>query len=206
MKAQNWRPTPESLGHPDVPEDKRVSKESLPSKESSLVDQVLAGDSHAYRPLVERYQRSVYGLIKRLMGKNGGEAEDLTQETFIRAYQFLDSLEKRNRFGPWVYQIARSLCRDRIRRLETEKKVLQQRWNQLRLQSIPSRDGMGSALSQVPPEEQEVLKMRYFDGLSYDEIATRKGLTFSQVDHLMRKARARLARKIKLERKRERTL
>ena len=205
MKAKNWRPKPESLGHPDGPGDKRVSADSLPS-ESSLVDQVLAGDSCAYGPLVERYQRSVYGLIKRLMGKNGGEAEDLTQETFIRAYQFLDSLEKRNRFGPWVYQIARSLCRDRIRRLETEKKVLQHRWNQLRLQSIPSRDGMGSALSQVPPREQEVLKMRYFDGLSYDEIATRKGLTFSQVDHLMRKARARLAQKIKLERKRERTL
>ena len=176
------------------------------AEEAELVSRVLAGDTEAYRPLVESYERPVLGVVRRLLRRGGAEAEDVAQETFIRAFERLGQLSAWDRFGPWLFQIARSLCRDRIRRLEIERKALEQRWELLRLEFVPARKDLDSSLSQLPPNEHEVLKMRYFDGMTYDEIAARRGLTFSQVDHLIRKARARLARRIKVERRCERAL
>ncbi len=170
--------------------------------DANFVTRVVGGDGDAFRPLVERYQRSVFGLVRRLVGP--ADAEDITQDAFVRAFQHLSGLKDRCRFGPWLFQIARSLCRDRLRRRETEKKALQYRMEMLRLESVPSCEGMGSALTRLPPEEFEVLHLRHFEGLTYDEIAGRMGLTFSKVDHLIRKARALLGRWVVRERRRER--
>jgi len=183
-----------------------VLHETPALSDAELVSRVLSGDTEAFGPLVERYERAVQGLLGRLLGSASREAEDLAQETFIRAYQYLDGLEKRHRFGPWLFRIARSLCRDRLRRIEIEKRALQWRRELLRLESVPVRDSLESSLSRLPPQEHDVLKMRYYDGLTYDEIALRKGLTFGKVDHLIRRARARLARTLKTERQRERAL
>ena len=60
---------------------------------------------------------------------------------------------------------------------------------------------VGKALSDLPREENEALTLRYFEGLSYDEIAGRLGLTFSQVDHLIRKARTRLERRLRVRKR-----
>ena len=176
------------------------------AEETELVSRVLAGDTEAYRPLVERYERPVLVVVRRLLRCDGAEADDVVQETFIRAYERLGQLSAWDRFGPWLFQIARSLCRGRIRRLEIERKALERRSELLRLESVPFRQNLDSSLLQLPPNERDVLKMRYFDGMTYDEIAERRNLTFSQVDHLIRKARARLARIVNVERRRERAL
>ena len=84
--------------------------------EAEFVRRVLAGDTDAYRPLVERYERPVLGVVRRLLRRSGAEADDVVQETFIRAFERLEQLSAWDRFGPWLFQIARSLCRDRIRR------------------------------------------------------------------------------------------
>ncbi len=165
----------------------------------------LRGDPEAYRPLVERYQRAVLGLAIRLVGP-GGDGEDLAQEAFVRAYRYLPTLKEHDRFGPWLFQVVRSLFRDRARTKEAEKKALERRREALRWAAVPGGDGVGSALYRLPPDEYQALRMRYFEGMSYEEIAAKTGTTFSQVDHLIRKARARLARTISRERARERSL
>jgi len=154
---------------------------------------------------VERYQRAVLGLSVRLLG-NGGDAEDLAQEAFLRAYTYLGSLKKRDRFGPWLFQVVRSLARDRNRRREVEKKALERRRDLLRWASVPGGEEVGSLLYSLASEEYQALRLRYFEGLSYDEVARQMGKTFSQVDHLIRKARAHLARKLSRERAREQSL
>ncbi|MBI4586389.1 MAG: sigma-70 family RNA polymerase sigma factor [Planctomycetes bacterium] len=185
-----------------------------PGEQSRLIERVLAGDSEAYRPLVEHYQRMVFSLAARMLGKNYTEAEDITQDTFVRAFEYLNSLEDRSRFGPWLFQIVRSLCRDRLRRLETERRALEnfsETWlKRQRFQAAPAEEEVRSILSQLPPDEYQALKMRYYENCTYDEIAARMQLTFSQVDHLIRKARARLEQKISqknlAEKNRERVL
>jgi RNA polymerase sigma-70 factor (ECF subfamily) len=176
------------------------------SRDAGAVLRVLAGDPLAFRDLVELYEPSVHGLCRRLLGGDSAEAEDLTQETFFRAYKYLSRLEDPDRFGPWLYQIARSLCRDRRRRAQVERRALAERADELRRRvGEVLEDGsggeVGKALSDLPTEENEALTLRYFDGLTYDEIAGRLGLTFSQVDHLIRKARARLERRLRVRRR-----
>jgi RNA polymerase sigma-70 factor (ECF subfamily) len=173
-------------------------------QDAECIDRVLAGDADAYRPLVERYQRSVFLLARRLLHNDTTEAEDLTQDALVRAYQYLGSLSDRTRFGPWLFQIARSLCRDRLRRKDIERRAIEHRLEKLRFESVPSGNCLGSSLSQLPPREFQVLHLRYFEGRSYDEIAEIMELTFGRVDHLIRRARGNLAAALHRERQSER--
>lgn len=168
---------------------------------SVQVDRVLAGDTEAFRCLMEAHERAVFGLCRRLLYGNATEADDLTQETFLRAYENLERLEDKSRFAPWLYQIARSLCRDRRRRLEIESRAIVERGEALKRSLLFSgnegdeSENVPSALDDLPQEERMALDLRYFQGLSYDEIGRRLSMSFSQVDHLIRKARARLSRR-----------
>ena len=187
-------------------EEDAVTAGASRSPDRDAVARVLAGDAGAFRDLVELYEPSVYGLCRKLLGGDSAEAEDLTQETFFRAYRYLPRLEDPERFGPWLYQIARSLCRDRRRRAQVERRALAERADELRRRAGEVLDDgacgeVGKALSDLPREENEALTLRYFEGLSYDEIAGRLGLTFSQVDHLIRKARTRLERRLRVRKR-----
>jgi len=187
-------------------EEDAVTAGASRSPDRDAVARVLAGDAGAFRDLVELYEPSVHGLCRKLLGGDSAEAEDLTQETFFRAYRYLPRLEDPERFGPWLYQIARSLCRDRRRRAQVERRALAERADELRRRAGEVLDDgacgeVGKALSDLPREENEALTLRYFEGLSYDEIAGRLGLTFSQVDHLIRKARTRLERRLRVRKR-----
>ena len=187
-------------------EEDAVTAGASRSPDRDAVARVLAGDAGAFRDLVELYEPSVHGLCRKLLGGDSAEAEDLTQETFFRAYRYLPRLEDPERFGPWLYQIARSLCRDRRRRAQVERRALAERADELRRRAGEVLDDgacgeVGKALSDLPHEENEALTLRYFEGLSYDEIAGRLGLTFSQVDHLIRKARTRLERRLRVRKR-----
>ncbi len=192
------------LSHPPSSSYRGGQAEEVPA-DAELVSRVLRGEAEAYRPLVERYQRAVFGLAVRLLG-NGGDADDLAQEAFLRAYRYLGSLKRPERFGPWLFQVVRSLARDRNRRREVEKKALERRRELLRWEAVPNGGEIGSALYRLTPAEYLALRLRYFEGMSYEEIARQMGKTFSQVDHLIRKARAHLARNLSRERARERSL
>ncbi len=172
--------------------------------DAALVARVRGGDAEAYQPLVERYQRAVLGLAARLAGR-GGDPEDLAQEAFVRAFEYLGSLKEPDRFGPWLFQVVRSLHRDRSKRRDSERRALENRQLLLRWANVPGGEGLGSALYRLPPAEYQVLRLRYFDGLNYDEIARRMEKSFSQIDHLIRKAREHLARILSRERARERS-
>ena len=150
------------------------------------------------------YEPAVFGLCRRLVRGDDEEAEDLTQEAFIRAYCCLDRLKDRERFGPWLYQIARSLVRDRRRRRETEKRALRVWADELRREDAPrqttcyEKNSLTPMLDDLPETERRILTLRYFDGLTYNELSERMNLSFSQVDHLIRKARSRLARRARV--------
>src|SRR2546422_1368240 len=175
--------------------------EKGPETDGEVVSRVLRGDTNAFRRLVEAYEPAVFGLCRKLLFGNGAEAEEVTQESFLRAYKFLSRLEDRDRFAPWLYQIARSLCRDWRRRARAEQRALAERAEMLRRQELEreghlSSETMSPVLAELPLEEQKVLMFRYFEGLSYDEVCQRLNLSFAQVDHLIRKARARLAHRL----------
>ncbi|MGH9666543.1 MAG: RNA polymerase sigma factor, partial [Bryobacteraceae bacterium] len=80
----------------------------------AVVARVRAGDGDGFRLLVERHSRSVFRLAYRMTG-NGQDAEDVVQETFLRAYRQLHRYESRASFGTWLYRIAANYALDLIR-------------------------------------------------------------------------------------------
>lgn len=168
---------------------------------TAAVVSVIAGDLDAFRPLVAAYEPAVFGLCRQLLGGRDDEAEDVAQETFVRAYRYLPRLKDPECFGAWLYRIARSLCRERRRRQQAERRAMQVHAEAVRRELIPGQSAdvvahLGGALDELPPAERQVIVLRYFEGLSYQDVCRAVGLSFSQVDHLIRKARSRLARRL----------
>ena len=74
-----------------------------------LVERSLQGEQQAFEQLVKRYQKSIYNLAYRMTGSRE-DAEDLVQETFLRAYAKLETFQIGRRFSPWLFRIASNLC------------------------------------------------------------------------------------------------
>ena len=87
---------------------------SQPS-ERELLQRAQSGDHRAFASIVQAYQRPVYNLCYRMLG-DPAEAEDATQETFIRAYTHLDRYDPNRKFINWVFTIASNHCVDRLRK------------------------------------------------------------------------------------------
>ncbi|MFV0442395.1 MAG: RNA polymerase sigma factor [Planctomycetaceae bacterium] len=83
--------------------------------DARLVDQVRRGESNAFGELVTRYERRLIGVIRRFV-TNQEQAEDLAQETFLKAFRRLDQFDPSRRFGPWLFQIGVNLSLDWLRR------------------------------------------------------------------------------------------
>lgn len=94
--------------------------------EARLVERSLGGDPEAFEVLVRRHQRMIYSLAYRMTG-SAADAEDLTQETFIRAHAQLAAFRGNAGFSSWLYRIAVNQCLDWLKRAERRRR-LQMQW------------------------------------------------------------------------------
>ena len=83
-------------------------------QEAQIVQRVLQGDVNAFEKLVLEYEKSVYAITQRMTG-NAEDAADMTQETFIKAYNSLSSFRGDSKFSVWLYRIATNVCLDFLR-------------------------------------------------------------------------------------------
>ncbi len=172
--------------------------------EDELVSRVRAGDQEAFVTLVERHKRTVYNLGYRLLG-NSQDADDAAQETFMRAYTRLATYTPDGRFGAWLSAICSHWCIDtmraRSRRVQTvalgkvpesDRFISQlegpEEWALIRA----GRDEVQGWLDVLPPQYRTVLTLRYFQDLSYGEIAGVLGEPISTVRMRLFRARGLL--------------
>ena len=92
----------------------------MEASDAAQVAQALAGDQDAFRALVERHSRSLFRLAYRMTG-NEHDAEEVVQETFLRAYRRLNRFESRASFGTWIYRIGVNCSLDLMRKVRTER-------------------------------------------------------------------------------------
>ena len=152
------------------------------------------GDSEAFRSLVERHSRLVFRVAYRMTG-NEADAEDVVQETFLRAYRQLGRFESRANFGTWVYRIAVNCAIDYMRarpkRESTEEDdVLERAAGDT---GEPAADQMvlageigarvQSALSGLSAMERAAFVMRHYQGCSIEEIGRSLGLKTNATKH-----------------------
>jgi RNA polymerase sigma-70 factor, ECF subfamily len=150
--------------------------------EDSEVARARAGDDDAFRVLVERHSRAVFRLAYRLTG-NEHDAEDVVQETFLKAYRRLSQFEDRAQFGSWVHRIAANtaydLLRTRKRRTEDPLTGPEDQERPLVADGLsPERlvlggqieQRIGRALTRLSPLERSAFLLRHHEGLSLREI------------------------------------
>ena len=152
----------------------------------AVVAQVLAGDRDAFRLVVERHSRSLFRLAYRMTG-NEQDAEDVVQETFLRAYRRLNRFESRSSFSTWLYRIAVncSLDHSRKRRQQDERQIAPNPEAPDPVMSLPStdpsaerlvmsaevRERVQTTMNDLTEKERAAFVLRHYEGLSIDEVA-----------------------------------
>lgn len=157
------------------------------------------GDSDAFRSLVERHSRAVFRLAFRMTG-SAQDAEDVVQETFLKAYKQLSRFESRANFGTWVHRIAVNCSIDLIRArphresaqdgvdLEQLGAVVESTDTsgtspERLMLSTEVQERIGDAMSGLSKMERAAFMLRHFEGRSIDEISTALGLKTNATKH-----------------------
>jgi RNA polymerase sigma factor (sigma-70 family) len=138
-----------------------------------LVQKSIEGDQDSYEILVNRYERSVYNLAYR-MTNSAPDAQDLAQDTFVRAYKNLEKYNSAYSFKNWILTICSNLTknvfRKRVKRRQTEEQYMEDEYLEDRKDNI-NKDKFELALKKLAPEIRAVLALKYTEECSYDEIA-----------------------------------
>ena len=91
-------------------------------EDAQVVQKVLRGHPELFGVILERYQRPIFNFIYRFYG-HYDLSEDLTQETFLRCYQFLKSYDPKRKFSTWLYTVAKNLCIDHLKKQKSAREV-----------------------------------------------------------------------------------
>ncbi len=170
--------------------------------ERALVVQAQAGDHEAFVVLMERHLKEVFNLCLRYLGHRQ-DAEDMTQETFVRAYQHLWAFDPERPFRNWVMTIAIRLCIDRLRRRRPQQPLEHPEYDEAWLADpAPSPEDMALRYEQVqriqrliqrlPPLERALVVLHYWEGYRYEELAQALQLSVSAVKSRLFRARRKL--------------
>lgn len=182
--------------------DRCLGRESA-IRDRDWVARALEGSEDAYREIVRRYQRPVYGLVLRMV-KDPAVAEELAQETFLKAFRRLATYDPQRKLSSWMFKIAHNTTLDHLRRKrpdtvplegpEDEGKPLGERLPdvgafspQVEAERADLAVALGAAIARLRPEYREVVALRFEQGLAYQEIAEVTGLPLGTVKtHLFR--------------------
>jgi RNA polymerase sigma-70 factor (ECF subfamily) len=163
--------------------------------EDGLIGRCLEGDGAAFERLVERYHGPLFRVAARLLGDRE-EARDATQTAFLKAYQALASCDRQRKFFSWIYRILVNECLNMIR----SRRPLQALDEGLaapagKTDAVASAEMRGQvrrALLQLSQDQRDVVVLRHFAELSYDEMAAALGVPAKTVKSRLFSARQRL--------------
>lgn len=164
------------------------------------------GEEAALNRLMQRHSGPILGFISRMIGQPE-DAQELAQETFVRAYFQIHTFRPKALFISWLYQIARNLCRDYFRSRAFKQRLLMEPLDE-RTPEIanPTKDSpheakrkeaLQRALLHLPPKWRESLILTAIEGLSHEEAAKRLGLSAKAVEVRSYRARMALAKMLK---------
>jgi RNA polymerase sigma-70 factor (ECF subfamily) len=159
-----------------------------------LVQACLSGNQSAYAELVRRHQDSVFGLAVS-MTRNRADAEDMAQEAFIRAYNKLDQYNPEYAFRSWILRICSNRTKNLFRLRVNRRKVEEAHLNEEAVVQDavdPDFQAVEEALETLPPKLDAPLRLKYMEGLSYDEIASVLGIGVSAAKMRVMRARRQL--------------
>jgi len=176
------------------------------STEITLIEKTLDGETEAFGQLVMQYQQQIYRLIYRIIG-NTADAQDITQEVFIKAYQNLETLREPRCFQAWLMKIARNRCYNWIRQRQDNLFSLDQEMVEYHPMQFPTApdeviikeelyERVMSAIVELPEKDKKVIELFYLEEKSYQEIQQQLGISKSVLGWRLSNARAKLRQKL----------
>lgn len=179
-------------------------------EEKELVQRTMEGDEEAFGVLVKKYRTKVFNLAYSLT-RDRDAADDLAQESFIKAYFALPRFKLKSGFGTWLYRIAMNTVKDYLRKKgkirevafgkEIEHLVIQEdemERKEKKQQEEQNRRLVHEAIQSLPEKYQLILSLRDIQGFSYGEIADILNISPGTVDSRLHRARKSLRKKIGL--------
>lgn len=151
------------------------------NKDQALIDRCLSGDNRAFNDLINCYKRQIFALIFRIVNDQN-DAEDIAQETFIKAFRNLSSYNPSYPFITWLFKIAHNSAIDFLRARKPESLSIHDEENPLeiedtdlsleeKIESASQQELIERTLGSLPPLYREILVLRHQQELSYEEIS-----------------------------------
>jgi len=185
------------------------SAAAQPATPDSLIEQCLAGDQTAWEQIVRQNWRKVFNVAYKFVGKHD-EAEDLTQDIFLKIFKALKTFDRRANFQTWIISISRNLCIDHYRSVRKERQTIARDVDSNDLQPATLERGpyaqaehqdlraqLRQALETLPLTLRTAVVLRDLQELSYQEIADRLGLPEGTVKSRINRGRIELAHQLR---------
>jgi RNA polymerase sigma-70 factor, ECF subfamily len=171
-----------------------------------LIARARAGDQEAFRLLFVRFSRPVFHFIYQLVSQRD-LADELTQETFVRAYRNLKQLRDDSRFSTWLFGIGHNVAREFLRSKQRQIESLSEEINQSEdTRSISPVDGVlekelnlaiEKALQELDEERRAIFVLKVFQQLSYQEIVEITGFSLAKIKTELHRARLKLRQRLR---------
>ncbi len=174
-----------------------------------LIERCLGGDQHAWEQIVQIHWRKVFNVAYKFVGKHD-EAEDLTQDIFLKIFKSLSSFDRRANFQTWLISVSRNLCIDHYRSVRKERETIDRDVDPGDLMpvsvevspyaALEARDRvtmLREAMAALPDTLRTAVLLRDIRELTYQEIADQLDLPEGTVKSRINRGRSELARQIK---------
>lgn len=150
--------------------NRMLEKKALSEKE--ILEVIQKGNKEAYQEIVVRYMQSAYYVALSFV-HNQQDALDISQDAFIRAFRRIKKFDTEKPFFPWFYKILKNLCIDYFKRRQRRNEVPLEN---VRILEVEHEDremkkALWKGIEELPPEQKEIIILRYFRQFSYQEMA-----------------------------------
>ncbi len=185
-----------------------MSADAAPPQIDALIERCLNGDQVAWETIVRLHWRKVFNIAYKFVGKHD-QAEDLTQDVFLKLYKSLDTFDRRANFQTWLISVSRNLCIDHYRSVRKERETMNRDINPADLAPVsPDKSAQAMleqrdrvellriALDKLAPTLRTAVLLRDIQELTYQEIADQLGLPEGTVKSRINRGRTELARQI----------
>lgn len=166
-------------------------------EDKEIISKVLNGDINQYRYIVEKYKDRIFNYVNFSYAKDNDVAEDLTQETFIRAFDNLKKFDLSRPFSPWLYKIATNISLTHVAKkrnvsIELLPEIPDKVDINEKVQNKSNRELLIKKIDQLPANYQEVINLHYWQEMKYEEIATILSVPIGTVRTWLFRAKAML--------------
>ncbi len=167
--------------------------------DSYYIEKVLAGQANYFSYIVDKYQDIVFSIALKVL-RNREEAEEMAQESFIKAYKSLGSFKGKAKFSTWLYRITYNTCISETRKRKnhftsTDDIQIKDEAEEMNLDGIPEENRakyIQAALKKLPEDEYTLVLLYYFEEQSVDDICKVTGLSESNAKVKLYRARKKL--------------